>query len=58
MYGLFSMLICWLDGFLGVLPVGVLHCIAWVFLGLHDFVRGVCGFVRCAGILINLLSSF
>ena len=29
------------DGFLGVLLVGLFHCIVWGILGLHGFVRVV-----------------
>ena len=54
-----SVLIHWRDGFLGILLVGLFHCIVWGFLGLHGFVMEVyVSFVCCAGILISLLSSF
>ena len=36
----FSVLIHRHDGFLGVLLVGLFHCIVWGFLCLHSFVRG------------------
>ena len=43
------MLICRRDGFLGVLLVGLFHCIVWGFLGLRGFVREVfVGFACCA----------
>ena len=49
---------CRHDGFLGVLLMGLFHCIVWGFLGLHGFVRVYISFVCCAGILISLLSAF
>ena len=36
-----SVLIRWRDGFLGILLVGLFHCIVLGFLGLHGFVKGV-----------------